>query len=246
MFCQVPRTKATLIATAKSAGIFHCPQPNTKVPQPSTQAFPTKGNSSKNAKKKEHNVDKREMLQTLQNELKSLGAQLVNLKGKSSQLTSYAQLIQGSMSREGHPRLFYGLSHDAMVKEYVLSSAHNSILATKFAISFYPSYFVAQEASLAPKSATRQVIQTDGFTIGSSPITRVKRARIVMAQYFCLLNTKEKCTLLTRGEEITTPQDVKASNSRVQGYMYIMKTHNFPPINLWTTNFKCVKWCKSL
>jgi hypothetical protein len=27
--------------------------------------------------------------------------------------------------------------------------------------------------------------------------------------------------------------------------MYIMKTHNFPLISLWSANFKCVKWCKS-
>jgi uncharacterized protein involved in exopolysaccharide biosynthesis len=62
-----------------------------KAPQPSTQVFPTKGNSSKNATKKEHNADKREVLQAhaiqvqiLQNELESLRAQLANLKGKSS------------------------------------------------------------------------------------------------------------------------------------------------------------------
>jgi hypothetical protein len=67
------------------------PQPKAKAPQPSTQAFPTKGNFSKNAKKKEHNVDKKEMfqahaiqIQTLLNELKSLKAQLANLKSKSS------------------------------------------------------------------------------------------------------------------------------------------------------------------
>jgi hypothetical protein len=68
--------------------------------QPSTQAFPTKGNSNENVKKKEHNVDKREVLQahatqvqTLQNELKSLKAQLANLKGKSSQPASHVQPI---------------------------------------------------------------------------------------------------------------------------------------------------------
>jgi hypothetical protein len=32
------------------------PQPKAKAPQPSIHAFATKGNSSKNAKKKEHNV----------------------------------------------------------------------------------------------------------------------------------------------------------------------------------------------
>jgi len=66
-------------------------QPKAKAPQPSTQALPTKGNSNKNVKKKEHNANKKEVLQahaiqvqTLQNELESLRAQLANLKGKSS------------------------------------------------------------------------------------------------------------------------------------------------------------------
>jgi hypothetical protein len=39
------------------------PQPKAKAPQPSTQVFPTKRNSSKNTKKKEHNADKREVFQ---------------------------------------------------------------------------------------------------------------------------------------------------------------------------------------
>jgi len=95
-------------------------------------------------------------IQTLQNEFESLRAQLANLKGKSSQLTSHAQLIQGSRSWEGRPRLFYGLPHDAMVGEYVVSSANNCSLTPKFATSFYPSYVAAQEASVAPKvSATK-------------------------------------------------------------------------------------------
>jgi len=132
-----------------------------KAPQPSIQAFPTKGNSSKNAKKKEHNAIKREVLQAhvtqiqiLQNELKSLKAQLLNLKGKFSQPASHAQLIQGSRSQEGLLRLFYGLPHDAMVGEYVLFSAHNSTLTPEFATSFCPSYFAAQEVSVAPKVST--------------------------------------------------------------------------------------------
>jgi hypothetical protein len=65
----------------------------------------TKGNSNKNVKKKEHNADKREVLQahaiqvqTLQNELESLSAQLANLKSKSSQPASHAQPVQGSES----------------------------------------------------------------------------------------------------------------------------------------------------
>jgi len=38
-------------------------QTKAKAPQPFTQALPTKVNSNKNAKKKEHNADKREVLQ---------------------------------------------------------------------------------------------------------------------------------------------------------------------------------------
>jgi hypothetical protein len=93
-----------------------------------------KGDFNKNVMKKEHNANKREVLQAhaiqvqiLQNELESLKAQLVNLKCKSSQPTSHAQPVQGLRSWEGTPRSFYGLSHDAMVREYVLSNAHNLV-----------------------------------------------------------------------------------------------------------------------
>jgi hypothetical protein len=62
---------------------------------------------------------------------------------------------------------FYGLPHDAMVGEYVISNAHNSSLTLEFAISFCPSYVTTQDATMAPKvSTTRQVIQTNGFTFG--------------------------------------------------------------------------------
>jgi len=98
-------------------------------------------------------------IQILQNELESLKAQLVNLKGKSSQPAGHAQPIQGSGSWEGPPRLFCGLSHNAMVGEYVFSSAHNSSLTPEFATSFCPSYFMTQEVSVAPRvSTTKQVI----------------------------------------------------------------------------------------
>jgi hypothetical protein len=64
-----------------------------------------------------------------------------------------------------------------MVGEYVLSSAHNLSLALEFTTSFCPSYFTAQKATVAPRvSAIRQVIQTDGLTFGSSPITRAREA----------------------------------------------------------------------
>jgi hypothetical protein len=67
-----------------------------------------------------------------------------------------------------------------------------------------------------------------------------------MPQSFHPLNTEEDRTLLARGEEIITPQAVRASNSCVQVYMYIKKTHKFPLISLWSANFKSVKWHKSL
>ncbi len=177
---QLPRQNVPTSSTAL--------QLKAKAPHPSTQAFPTKGNSSKNGKKKEHNANKREVLQahtaqvqTLQNELESLRVQLANLKDKASQPTSHPQPIQGSGSQEGPPRSFYGLSHDAMVEEYVMSSAHNSNLALEVATSFCPSYFTTQQSSVAPRvSTTRQVIHTDGLASGSSPINRVKGARAVM------------------------------------------------------------------
>jgi hypothetical protein len=104
-----------------------------------------------------------------------------------------------------------------MVGEYVLSNAHNSSFTPEFAISFCPSYVMAQEASATPRVyTTRQVIQTDGLTSGSSPITRA-RVRAVMPQSFYPLNTKKECTLLAKEEEITTPQATRASNFRVQG-----------------------------
>jgi hypothetical protein len=90
-------------------------------------------------------------VQTLQNELESLKAQLVNLKGKSSQRVSHAQPVQGSKSQEGPPRSFYGLSHDTTVREYVLSSAHNFGFTLKFATLFCPSYIAAQKVSVAPR-----------------------------------------------------------------------------------------------
>jgi len=82
-------------------------------------------------------------VQTLQNELESLKAQLVNLKRKSSQPTSHAQPVQGSRSRKGPPRLFYGFPHDAMVREYVVSTTLNSSFTPKFVISFCLFYVVA-------------------------------------------------------------------------------------------------------
>ncbi len=76
-FAKFPERKQLRLLQQNLATSFTAPEPKAKAPQPCTQAFPTKGNSSKNAKKKEHNADNREVLhaaqvQTLQNELESL------------------------------------------------------------------------------------------------------------------------------------------------------------------------------
>jgi hypothetical protein len=47
------------------------PRPKAKATQPSTQDLPTKGNSSKNAKK-EHNADKKQVLQTHATQVQAL------------------------------------------------------------------------------------------------------------------------------------------------------------------------------
>jgi hypothetical protein len=78
---------------------------------------------------------------------------------------------------------------------HIILVLHHNLL-----LFFCPSYFVAQEASVAPKvSAIRQVIQTNGLAFSSSLITRAKGARVVMPQSFRPFNTEEECTLLVRG-----------------------------------------------
>jgi hypothetical protein len=67
-----------------------------------------------------------------------------------------------------------------------------------------------------------------------------------MAYYFCPLNTEEECTLLARGDETTIAQAARASNFRVQSTCTLGKQTIFPLISLWSANFKCVKWRKSL
>jgi hypothetical protein len=177
----------------------------------------------------------------------SLKAQFVNLKSKSSRPTNHAQPVQGSKSRERPLRSFYGLSHDAMVGEYVLSDAHNSNLTLKFAIFFCPSYSAAQEASVAPRvSATRQVIQTNGLAYGSNLITKARGVRVIMPQSFHPLNMEEERTLLARGRRLLHHKLLGDQILMSQEYMYIRKTHNFPLISLWSANFKCVKWHKIL
>jgi hypothetical protein len=69
LFCQVFKTEATwqnLLASSVA------PQPKAKAPQPSTKAFPTKGNSNKNAKKKEHNANKKKVFQAHVGQIQTL------------------------------------------------------------------------------------------------------------------------------------------------------------------------------
>jgi hypothetical protein len=67
------------------------------------------------------------------------------------------------------------MAFHTMVREYVLSSAHNFNFAPEFAIFFFLSYFVAQEASVAPIVLTiRHVIQINGLVSSSSPITKAR------------------------------------------------------------------------
>ncbi len=66
----------------------------------------------------------------------------------------------------------------ATVGEYVIFSAHNSSFTPKFAIFFFPSYFVAHVAPIV--SNTKQIIQIDGLAYGSSPITRARKVRAIM------------------------------------------------------------------
>jgi hypothetical protein len=49
------------------------------------------------------------------------------------------------------------------------------------------------------------------------PITRARRARVVMPQFFHPFNTNKERTLLAKGEETITPQVAKVSNSHVLG-----------------------------
>jgi hypothetical protein len=68
-----------------------------------------------------------------------------------------------------------------MVGENVLSSAHNFGFTLEFAISFCPSYFATQKASVAPRVfAIRQLIQTYGLAFSLSPITRARGVQTVI------------------------------------------------------------------
>jgi hypothetical protein len=62
-FAKFPKRKQLRLQQQNVSASFVVPQPKAKALQPSTRALPTNGNSNKNAKKKEHNANKREVLQ---------------------------------------------------------------------------------------------------------------------------------------------------------------------------------------
>jgi len=62
-FAKFPEWKQFRLPWQNLPTSFVAPQPKATAPQPSTHIFPTKGNSNKNVKKKEHNANKREVLQ---------------------------------------------------------------------------------------------------------------------------------------------------------------------------------------
>jgi hypothetical protein len=107
-----------------------------------------------------------------------------------------------------------------MVREYVLSSGHNSIshqnLPLLFALPISRHKRLVWHLEFLPLG-TRQVIQTNGLASGSSPITKARGVQAIMPQSFRPLNTKEERTLLAKEEETTTPQANRASNFRVLG-----------------------------
>jgi len=63
LFWQVPGPEALRLPQQNLLTSFAALQPKVKALQPSTQAFPTKGNSSKNVEKKEHSADNNKVLQ---------------------------------------------------------------------------------------------------------------------------------------------------------------------------------------
>jgi hypothetical protein len=129
-----------------------------------------------------------------------------------------------------------------MVGEYVLSRAHNSSFTPEFATFFCPSYFTTQEVSVGPwVFAIRQVIQTDGLVSSLSPITRVRKARAIMHNLFVLSTRKKNAPCWRRGRRLLHHKVLGHQILVSQEYMYIRKTYNFPLINLWSANFKCVK-----
>ncbi len=63
---------------------------------------------------------------------------------------------------------------------------------------------------------------------------------------FVLLTWKKNAPCWQRGRRLLHNKLLGHQILMSQEYMYIKKTHNFPLINLWSANFKCMKWFKSL
>jgi hypothetical protein len=75
---------------------------------------------------------------------------------------------------------------------------------------------------------------------------RLKKLDESCHNLFVLLTQKKNTPCWRGGKKLLHHKLLRHQIYVSQEYMYIRKTHNFPLINLWNANFKCVKWLKSL
>jgi hypothetical protein len=122
-----------------------------------TPSFAQKGNSSKPGKRKEKQSTKKEafqaqtvQVQTLQNELETLHAQLASLKGKNAQSVQHVSPYHSDSRVQEAPRSFYGLPRDALVGECVKAPAPQPGLNAEFAPLTLPSTVLMLPHELLP------------------------------------------------------------------------------------------------
>ncbi len=145
-------------------------------------------------------------VQTLQNEFKSLKAQLANLKGKSSH-----QLIMPNLYKvQDRERVFLGRSMASHMMPWLRSMLFlvHTILVSHQNLPFIFALLTLRHKTLMWHQeffSTRQEIQIDGLASSSSQITKAKGARAVMPQSFHPLKMEERKHLVGEGEEISTP-----------------------------------------
>jgi hypothetical protein len=134
-----------------------------------------------------------------------------------------------------------------MVGEYVISTPHNSNLTPEFATFFCLSYVAAQQANVAPKVLPLGRY----FRLMESHLVQALLPRLEELEPSChnffFLSTRKKNAPCERGGKRVLHHKMLGHQILVsQKHMYIRKTQNFPLINLWNANFKCMKWHKSL
>jgi hypothetical protein len=135
-----------------------------------------------------------------------------------------------------------------MFREYVFSNAHNSSFTPKFATPFCPSYFVAQEVSVAPKvSATRQVIQTNGFPnphaigVPSNTLEKHSISSCVVDGVHNLVSNFSMAKLMAsptfdftftyqKGAKNTSLVDLLLNKGVVDNHFFYKISHSFPKV----------------